>query len=553
MGKQCQVFLLILLISRGVIAADCPHWTPEQARHEIAALRERIESWDAAYHRDGLTPVADTIYDQSMDMLAVWNGCFPPGKSSAPVRHARGTLALPVAQTGLNKLADERAVADWIRMRDEDDLWVQPKADGVAVTLVYENRRLIQAFSRGDGAYGADWTGQVAKIAAVPKLLHQGPARVVLQGELVWRLRDHVQHRDGGVGARGKVAGTMARKQLDASTAARIDLFVWDWADGPAEMEARLLGIERMGLKATVSLTERVTEATDVTRWRQRWFNQPMPFATDGIVIRQGRRPSSTLWKPEPPSWAVAWKYPPAQGLAQVRVIEFTIGRTGRITPLLVVDPVRVDDRTVRRVGLGSVARWRKLDVRPGDRVAIALGGLTIPRVDSVVWRGLDRPDVVPPDPGRYHELSCWRWSPDCASQFVARLEWLGRREGLDIEGVKAGTWRALVDAGLVRGMLDVFALDAARLATVPGIGEKQAGELVERLARARKQPLNAWLRALGMPAADFAGGATLEELRSRDVVDWKSRGAGPSAAHRQVAFFAHPEVAAILAGQTKP
>ncbi len=553
MGKRCHVFLLTLLVSNAAIAADCPRWTPEQAHREIAVLHERIESWDIAYHRDGLTPVADTIYDQSVDMLAAWNRCFSPGKPSSSLRRARGTQALPVAQTGLDKLADERAVADWIRMRDQGDLWVQPKADGVAVTLLYENRRLVLALSRGDGAYGVDWTGQVAKIAAVPKQLHQGPASVVLQGELVWRLRGHVQHRDGGVGARGKVAGAMARHRLDAHTAARIDLFVWDWVDGPADMDARLLGIERMGLKTGGSMTERVSDAADVARWRQRWFNQPMPFATDGIVIRQGRRPASKHWKPAPPRWAVAWKYPPAQGLAHVRAIEFTIGRTGRITPLLIVDPVRVDDRTVRRVGLGSVARWRKLDVRPGDRVAIALGGLTIPRVDSVVWRGLDRPEVVPPDPRRYHELSCWRWSSDCASQFIARLAWLGRREGLEIDGVKEGTWRALVDAGLVRGVLDAFSLDAAQLAAVPGIGEKQAGELAERFARARKQPLDAWLRALGIPAADFAGDATLEELKSREVGDWRSKGAGPSESRRLVAFFAHPEVAAILAGQAKP
>jgi DNA ligase (NAD+) len=542
------------LFTGAVQAAGCPDGPMPRAQSEMDALGDRIAAWDKAYHVDGISPVADTIYDQATATFADWSGCFPSLARPLPtaLRGTRGNVALPVAQTGLGKLADVDAVAAWIGMREADDLWVQPKADGVAVTLVYRHGRLERALSRGDGMFGADWTEKVARIASVPVRLREAAPRVVLQGELVWRLAGHVQRRDGGRGARARVAGAMARRVLDAETAAKIGLVVWDWVDGPDDMQARQRGLEQMGMKASVVATEQVHAATDVARWRTHWHTTALPFATDGIVLRQGHRPPAARWTVAPPAWAIAWKYPPSLGLTQVRAIEFTIGRTGRITPLLVLDPVRVDDRTVRRVSLGSLARWRGLDVLPGDRVAIALGGLTIPRLDSVVWRATDRSPVSPPDPAGYHELGCWRWTSDCSSQFIARLDWFGGRQGLGIEGMREATWRALVDAGLVRELLDAFSLAAAQLATVPGIGPVQARQLAKRLEAARSRPIDTWLRALGMPAARLATGKSWDELRSRDASAWKAAGASTSEARRLVDFFAHPDVAALLTAQAR-
>src|SRR5690606_20855916 len=137
------------------------------------------------------------------------------------------------------KLPDAAAVQAWAAARGWRDLWLQPKADGVAVTLLYLDGRLRQAISRGDGLHGTDWTARVRRIAAVPRRLPHAPARVVLQGELVWRLPGHRQARDGGMRARADVAGALAREPLDARAASRIGLFVWDWPDGPADMSAR--------------------------------------------------------------------------------------------------------------------------------------------------------------------------------------------------------------------------------------------------------------------------------------------------------------------------
>ena len=141
-----------------------------------------------------------------------------------------------------------------------------------------------------------------------------------------------------------------------------------------------------------------VADAADVARQRDAWFHAALPFASDGIVIRQSLRAPPSQWRAKPPAWAVAWKYPPARALARVVAVDFSTGRTGRVTPIVHVDPVRLDDHEIRRVSLGSLARWKALDIRPGDDISIVLAGLTIPRFESVVHRAATRVKVEVPE-----------------------------------------------------------------------------------------------------------------------------------------------------------
>ncbi|HEY9238844.1 MAG TPA: hypothetical protein VIP10_08415, partial [Burkholderiaceae bacterium] len=189
-------------------AADCPDWSPARARQELAALHDRLDGWNHAYRVEGQSPVSDAVYDQAMQRLAAWRHCFP-AQAPAPLAHladAGGRIRSPVAQTGLAKLPDAAAVGAWMHAHGDRDLWVQPKVDGVAVTLLYVDGQLRQASSRGDGLHGSDWTALAQRIDAIPKRLPRAPARVVLQGELYWRLPGHVQADDGGANARSAVA-----------------------------------------------------------------------------------------------------------------------------------------------------------------------------------------------------------------------------------------------------------------------------------------------------------------------------------------------------------
>lgn len=548
MRKTCLLLLLLISGAGAAHAADCPDWSSARARQELAALRERLDGWNHAYRVDGRSPVSDAVYDQAEQQLAAWSQCFP-AQAPAPLAHlgdAGGRTRAPVAQTGLAKLPDAAAVEAWMRVRGNRDLWVQPKADGVAVTLLYEYGRLRQAVSRGDGLHGSDWTALAQVIAAIPKHLPNAPARVVLQGELVWRLPGHVQAGDGGVNARSAVAGALARSTLDAATAAKIGLFVWDWPSGPADMPARLAGLAAMGFADSAALAQPVTSLDEVQCWREQWYRHALPFAADGTVLRQGHRPAADTWQARPPDWAVAWKYPATSALAEVRAVNFTIGRSGRITPVLELAPVQLDDHRVQRVSVGSLKRWQALDIRPGDQVEVALAGLTIPRLQSVAWRAGQRVAVDTPDPVRYGPLSCWQSTPGCGQQFQARLAWLGGRQGLRLAGVSAGTWQALADAGLVRGLLDWMALTPAQLAVVPGLGASRAAALAQVFAEARGRQFVDWLHALGAPDDAADAGQDWATLAALGEGGWRACGANPARARQLAAFFAHSEVQAL-------
>ena len=532
--------LFLALCAGHMAAAPCPDWSAEQARRELAALAAQLADWDDAYHRQGRSPISDELYDQSRQRLEDWQACFPAEAitPTAPLQGAGGPVAHPVAQTGLAKLRDADAVRTW--MAGRDDLWIQPKVDGVAVTLVYRDGRLQQAISRGDGRSGQDWTARARLIGAIPQHLPRND-ELILQGELYWRVAEHVQARDGGNGLRGLAAGAMARGTLDEPRARQVGLFVWDWPNGPASMTERLQDLRAMGFADSVALTLPLRTLEEASQWRERWYHQPLPFASDGVVLRQGRRPAGDSWIAEPPSWAAAWKYPPRQALAQVRAVQFQIGRTGRITPLLQLQAVELDGRQVRRVSLGSLQRWRELDVRPGDQVAIALAGLTIPRLDAVVWRSQQRMVLQVPDPAQHHALSCFRPTPGCASQFAARLQWLGGKQGLALPGVGAGTWEKLQ----LQGLLDWLALADEELARRPGFGPRSAASLSASFASARQRPFTQWLRALSLPpsgSAPLQGGWTA--LAAREATDWDAyAGVGTTRAAQLAAFFRHPEV----------
>jgi DNA ligase (NAD+) len=526
-------------------AADCPDWPAARAFDEIAALQNQIDLWDDHYHRGGRSLVADEIYDQSRAQLIAWRECFDVGLAPEPLRTAGGKLAHPIAHTGLDKLRDGRAVEHWLR--DREGIWIQPKVDGVAVTLTYRKGLLYQAISRGDGIHGQDWTSSARQVPGIPRQLAQ-PLDVQVQGELYWHLTDHVQAKAGSLNARSMVAGLMARKALDPKHADNIRLFVWDWPQGPATVPERIAALEDLGFPSMAPYSQPVRTLADAERWRDHWYRSPLPFASDGVVLRQNQRPSAERWQAKSPYWAVAWKYPFAQALAEVRKVEFKIGRTGRITPVLHLKPVTLDDRQIKRVSVSSLRRWTELDILPGDQVSISLAGLTIPRLDSVVLRSTERPQLNVPQAAAFHHLSCWEPTPGCESQFLARLTWLSGKRGLALPHVGAGTWEKLFETGHLNGLLDWLTLDARELANIDGFGERSSARLIDSFNSARQRPFARWLKALGLPPTGQAKLAdSWQELANRNTEQWQAEaGIGPGRATQLSAFFRDPQVLAL-------
>ncbi|WP_130907685.1 NAD-dependent DNA ligase LigB [Pseudomonas sp. Sample_16] len=528
-----------------VHASQCPDWPAERATNEISALQKQIDTWDDSYHRGGQSLVADELYDQSLARLNVWRQCFNVSITPDPLRTARGTRVHPVAHTGLEKLRDAQAVDHWLRGRT--DVWAQPKVDGVAVTLIYRQGLLAQAISRGDGTQGQDWTASARQIAAIPQQLSES-VDLLVQGELYWHLTDHVQSRNGSLKARAMVAGLMARKSVSVAEASAVGLFIWEWPEGPENLADRITKLAGLGFAQTILYSQPISSLTDAERWREHWYRSPLPFASDGIVLRQGKRPSAERWQAKPPYWSVAWKYPFAQALAEVRKVNFNIGRTGRITPVLELSPVMLDDRQIKRVSVSSVQRWQAMDIRPGDQVAISLAGLTIPRLDSVVLRSSERAEINVPRAQDFHSLSCWQPTPGCTQQFLARLTWLSSKQGLGLPHIGPGTWEKLLATGRLNSLLDWLTLDVQELANIDGFGERSAARLLNSFHAARQRPFARWLKALGLPPTGQAHlGNSWQALAQRDIEQWQAEpGIGPGRAAQLRAFFRDPQVLAL-------
>jgi len=542
----------LLILSPHVQATPaCPDWPATRAATEILTLQARLAEWDDRYHRLGESPIPDAIYDQSRLQLNTWQQCFPAssGSEKSALATAGGPIKHPIPHTGVDKLANEEAVRGWLKGRQ--DIWAQPKIDGVAVTVEYRKGQLYQVLSRGNGSHGHDWTRPAKSIAAIAPVLPQ-PVDLVLQGELYWRLDDHVQANAGSANARGKVAGLMARKVLSAEQGSVVGLFVWDWPAGPAQLIDRLKGLEALGFPESLAYTEPVMNFEDAARWYNHWHTATLPFASDGLILRQGQRPPAERWEAKVPYWIAAWKYPVAQALARVRDVTFSIGRTGRITPVLELDAVQLDDRQVRRVSMASLQRWEAQDVQPGDQVAVDLAGLTIPRFAGVVWRSPARTAVSAPDPQQYHPLSCWKATADCAQQFRARLTWLSGKQGLKMAHIGPGAWDTLIASGRVEGLLDWLTLDTDGLQDIPGIQDASRQRLLSAFAQARQQPFTQWLTALGVPSVKAlsshidnpASGSRWQQLGAYSAQQWQAvPGIGALRAQQLRDFFNHPQV----------
>ncbi|MFC0336934.1 DNA ligase (NAD+) [Kushneria avicenniae] len=549
--------LVLLAFSSMAQAEECP--APEAIEGRIDRLADQVERWDDAYHRRGERQVTDGVYDRASRRLSHWRRCL--GQPIVPVILSGGEQRHVVAQTGLDKLADQAAVKRWLKTLPPGPLWIQPKVDGVAVTLVYDNGHLVAATSRGNGLSGQDWLAGVSNINAIPwQLADDAPERVVIQGELYLKRDNHVQRRDGSAGARASVAGLMQRHVLDDEMGAQIGFFAWALPDGPDTLAERNQRLADWGFMDPQRWSQPVSSIKDVAHWRRYWYRHELPFVSDGVVIKPDRQPPGRSWRNQPPSSSVAWKYPVAATLAEVRDVDFGIGRTGRITPVLELEPVTLDDRTVRRVSTGSLARWQAADIRPGDQVMISLAGLTIPRLDEVVIRNDTRVALDVPDPEAFNALSCLELTPGCRAQFLARLEYLGSRSGLNMRGIGEGTWKKLIDAGLVTSLLDWRDLERAALRSLSGVGEVRADQWLDAFERAGRQPLKRLLVGLEPAHARlyasqskvvFRAADSLNQIvpeRSLKNTDWqKVTGLNRTDAARLSAFWQDDTVQELL------
>ena len=537
--KVWMAILISILCWQSSVWAVCPAWSPARAQEEISRLQQQIKQWDDDYWKEGKSEVEDGVYDQLSARLTQWQRCFGSEPRDVMMPPLNGAVMHPVAHTGVRKMVDKNALSLW--MRERSDLWVQPKVDGVAVTLVYRDGKLNKAISRGNGLKGEDWTQKVSLISAVPQTVSGPLANSTLQGEIFLQREGHIQQQMGGINARAKVAGLMMR-QDDSDTLNSLGVFVWAWPDGPQLMSDRLKELATAGFTLTQTYTRAVKNADEVARVRNEWWKAELPFVTDGVVVRAAKEPESRHWLPGQAEWLVAWKYQPVAQVAEVKAIQFAVGKSGKISVVASLAPVMLDDKKVQRVNIGSVRRWQEWDIAPGDQILVSLAGQGIPRIDDVVWRGAERTKPTPPE-NRFNWLTCYFASDVCQEQFISRLVWLGAKQVLGLDGIGEAGWRALHQTHRFEHIFSWLLLTPEQLQNTPGIAKSKSAQLWHQFNLARKQPFTRWVMAMGIPLTRAALNASDERSwsqllfsteqfwqqlpgtgsgRARQVIEWK-------------------------------
>ncbi|HFG3370906.1 TPA: NAD-dependent DNA ligase LigB [Escherichia coli] len=537
--KVWMAILISILCWQSSVWAVCPAWSPARAQEEISRLQQQIKQWDDDYWKEGKSEVEDGVYDQLSARLTQWQRCFGNETRDVMIPPLNGAVMHPVAHTGVRKMADKNALSLW--MRERSDLWVQPKVDGVAVTLVYRDGKLNKAISRGNGLKGEDWTQKVRLISAVPQTVSGPLANSTLQGEIFLKRKGHIQQQMGGINARAKVAGLMMR-QGNSDTLNSLAVFVWAWPDGPHLMTDRLKDLATAGFTLTQTYTRAVKNADEVAHVRNEWWKAKLPFVTDGVVVRAAKEPESRHWLPGQAEWLVAWKYQPVAQVAEVKAIQFAVGKSGKISVVASLVPVMLDDKKVQRVNIGSVRRWQEWDIAPGDQILVSLAGQGIPRIDDVVWRGAERTKPTPPE-NRFNSLTCYFASDVCQEQFISRLVWLGSKQVLGLDGIGEAGWRALHQTHRFEHIFSWLLLTPEQLQNTPGIAKSKSAQLWHRFNLARQQPFTRWVMAMGIPLTRAALNASDERSwsqllfsteqfwqqlpgtgsgRARQVIEWK-------------------------------
>ncbi|EFB8547982.1 NAD-dependent DNA ligase LigB [Escherichia coli] len=537
--KVWMAILISILCWQSSAWAVCPAWSPARAQEEISRLQQQIKQWDDDYWKEGKSEVEDGVYDQLSARLTQWQRCFGNETRDVMMPPLNGAVIHPVAHTGVRKMADKIALSLW--MRERSDLWVQPKVDGVAVTLVYRDGKLNKAISRGNGLKGEDWTQKVRLISAVPQTVSGPLANSTLQGEIFLKREGHIQQQMGGINARAKVAGLMMR-QDDSDTLNSLGVFVWAWPDGPQLMTDRLKELATAGFTLTQTYTRAVKNADEVARVRNAWWKAKLPFVTDGVIVRAAKEPESRHWLPGQAEWLVAWKYQPVAQVVEVKAIQFAVGKSGKISVVASLASVMLDDKKVQRMNIGSVRRWQEWDIAPGDQILVSLAGQGIPRIDDVVWRGAERTKPTPPE-NRFNSLTCYFASDVCQEQFISRLVWLGSKQVLGLDGIGEAGWRALHQTHRFEHIFSWLLLTPEQLQNTPGIAKSKSAQLWHQFNLARKQPFTLWVMAMGIPLTRAALNASDERSwsqlllsteqfwqqlpgtgsgRARQVIEWK-------------------------------
>jgi DNA ligase (NAD+) len=514
--------------------------TEASAAKRIARLRREIEEHNRRYHEEAAPTISDREYDQIYRELLDLEARFPSLISTdSPTRHVGGKplkaftqITHRVPMLSLDNTYSEEEIADFFRRmerllpNENIQVVIEPKVDGVAVSLLYENGELRYAATRGDGTTGDDITENIRTIRTLPmKLPGRSPRLFEVRGE-VFMFKEgfaklNAERTEAGLppfaNPRNAAAGSL--KQLDSSIAAQRPLGVVFYGTGVVEgvdvdLHSKIFPfLKKLGLPATekwwlADSVEKILKAIHELDQVRHDF----PYQTDGAVVKvdsfaQRERLGFTS---KSPRWAIAYKYEAERVETRLIDIVVQVGRTGTLTPVAVLEPVFVSGSTVSRATLHNEDEIKRKDIRIGDTVVIEKAGEVIPAVVSVradLRTGKERKFRMPANcpvcgskiAKNEGQVAVRCVNAQCPAQLRRRIEHFASRGAMDVEGLGEAMVQQLVDHQLVRDVSDIYQLSATQLTPLERMGEKSVSKLLEAIARSKSQPLWRLLFGLGI------------------------------------------------------
>ncbi|MCL5107322.1 MAG: NAD-dependent DNA ligase LigA [Chloroflexi bacterium] len=568
------------------------------ARQRSEELRSLINYHNYRYYVLDSPEIADAAYDELMRELRRLEEEFP--RLIVPDSPTQRVGGEPVAAFGivehqlpllsLANVFDDQELQAWYRRAENllgqevDDLVCELKMDGLAVALVYEDGRLVQGATRGDGRRGEDVTANLRTIRSVPLTLAEGaPRRLEVRGEVYIRKADferlNEQRAEQGLplyaNPRNLAAGSL--RQLDPRVTAQrpLDIFIYGlgWWEGGALPDNHwdaLAALKALGCKVS-PYNARVAGLAAVEDYHRLWLGRrpDLEFEADGVVVKVNsyRLQEQLGAVGHAPRWAVAYKFPAIQATTKLRDIQVNVGRTGTLNPFAVLEPVQVGGATVKLATLHNEDDIRRKDIRVGDTVIVQRAGEVIPQVVGPVLSlrtGEEQvfampgtcpvcgTPVVRPAGEAMHRCP----NPSCPAQLYRLLEHFASRGAMDIRGLGEQWAGVLLAQGLVGDVGDVYYLEQERLQGLARMGEKSAKNLLAAIERSKQRPLANLLFALGILHVGGQTAALLaEHFRSLDRLAGASAeeigeipGVGPVVAESVRAYFAEPRNRQVLA-----
>jgi DNA ligase (NAD+) len=546
------------------------------AREQVRRLREAIEYHDYRYYVANDPAIADRTYDALFDRLVELETAFGLGDENSPTRRVGGepldeleTVEHVAPLLSLQSSGDPAGIREFDRRIREavgDVTYsAEPKFDGLSVEVVYEGGAFERAVTRGDGAEGEDVSANVRTVGSVPLHLRSAPEFLAVRGE-VYMPRSGFQAlnerriergEDPFANPRNAAAGTVRLLDPGAVADRPLDVFFYDVIDTSATLTTQREAFDllrELGFRVTDETTV-VESAEAVIEYRDRLMaaREELEYEIDGVVAKvvdfdTRERLGSTARHPR---WAFAYKFPARTGETTVERIVVQVGRTGKLTPVALLDPVDLQGVTISRATLHNAAQVRNRGIHQGATVRIERAGDVIPEVVEVLDGGdggaFSMPESCPVcdgavvREGEHHYCT----NASCPAQLRRSLQHFCSRDAMDIEGVGEAAADRLVETGLVESLADLYSLEVDDLAALDGWGERSAENLLAALDRSKTVDLGTFVYALGIRhvgterARALAAAFPLDGLLDASVDDLLAvEDVGPEVAEAVVSYF---------------